>query len=116
MRKIEFFRHNLTAADFDAARNVLRSIFLTTGPVTARFEKKFAAYLGIREAVCLASCTGALHLALLRHGLGPGDEVITTPLTFVATVSPPSWRRARGLSLPMWIPEAGSFVRKRSSP
>jgi len=85
--KIEFFRHNLTEADLRAATDVLNSIFLTTGPMTARFEKAFAQYMGIREAVGLSSCTGALHLALLRYGIGPGDEVITTPMTFVATAT-----------------------------
>jgi dTDP-4-amino-4,6-dideoxygalactose transaminase len=86
MSKIEFFKHNLTQADFANARRVMESIFLTTGAVTERFEKKFASYLGLAEAVGLTSCTGGLHLALLRHGIGPGDEVITTPMTFVATI------------------------------
>ena len=83
--KIEFFRHNLSEEDISSANQVMRSIFLTTGPMVASFEKKFASYLGIGEAIGLTSCTGALHLALLRHGIGPGDEVITTPMTFVAT-------------------------------
>jgi dTDP-4-amino-4,6-dideoxygalactose transaminase len=87
MKKIEFFRHNLTKKDVDETNKVMHSIFLTTGPMVDKFEKKFAKYLGIREAVGLASCTGALHLALLRHGIGPGDEVITTPMTFVATAT-----------------------------
>jgi dTDP-4-amino-4,6-dideoxygalactose transaminase len=85
--KVEFFRHNITEADIALASEVMRSIFLTTGPITARFEKKFAAYMDLAEAVGTNSCTGALHLALLRHGIGPGDEVITTPMTFVATVT-----------------------------
>jgi dTDP-4-amino-4,6-dideoxygalactose transaminase len=55
--------------------------------MVASFEKKFAEYLGIQEAVGLTSCTGAIHLALLRHGIGAGDEVITTPTTFVATAT-----------------------------
>lgn len=83
--KIEFFRHNLSEEDISSANQVMRSIFLTTGPMVASFEKQFARYLGIKEAIGLTSCTGALHLALLRHGIGPGDEVITTPMTFVAT-------------------------------
>lgn len=85
--KIEFFKHNLTEEDILLANQVMRSVFLTTGPVVEKFEKKFAEYLNISEAVGLTSCTGALHLALLRHGIGPGDEVITTPMTFVATVT-----------------------------
>jgi len=87
MEKIEFFKHNLTEADLDLANQVMRSIFLTTGPKVAAFEKKFAQYLGSPEAVGLTSCTGAMHLALLKHGIGPGDEVITTPMTFVATAA-----------------------------
>jgi dTDP-4-amino-4,6-dideoxygalactose transaminase len=52
-----------------------------------RFEKRLAEYLGISEVVGLTSCTAAIHLALLRHRIGPGDEVITTPMTFVATAT-----------------------------
>ena len=86
-KKIEFFKHNLTKDDIALANQVMRSVFLTTGPMVAQFEKKFAKYLTIAEAVGLTSCTGALHLALLRYGVGPGDEVITTPMTFVATAT-----------------------------
>jgi dTDP-4-amino-4,6-dideoxygalactose transaminase len=85
--KIEFFRHNINERDIASAIEVLHSIFLTTGPTTARFEKAFAEYMGIAEAVGVSSCTGAMHLALLYHGIGPGDEVITTPMTFVATAT-----------------------------
>ena len=65
----------------------LRSGWLGTGPKTARFERDFAAYKGVDQAVAVNSCTAALHLSLLAAGLGPGDEVITTPLTFCATVN-----------------------------
>ncbi len=65
----------------------MRSMFLTTGPMVVQFEKRLAEYLGLSEVVGLTSCTGAMHLALLRHGIGPGDEVITTPMTFVATAT-----------------------------
>ena len=85
--KIEFYKHSLTEEDISLANQVMRSIFLTTGPMVEKFEKKFAEYLNIPEAVGLTSCTGALHLALLRHGIGCGDEVITTPMTFVATAT-----------------------------
>ncbi|RMD84074.1 MAG: DegT/DnrJ/EryC1/StrS aminotransferase family protein [Candidatus Dadabacteria bacterium] len=67
--------------------DTLRSGWLTLGPKTHRFEEKFAAYLGARHAVALSSCTAALHLALEALGIGPGDEVITTPYTFTATVA-----------------------------
>lgn len=87
MKKIEFYKHNLNGRDRSEVCRVLRSIFLTTGPQVARLEKELAAYLGVADVVGLTSCTAALHLALLRHGIGPGDEVITTPLTFVATAT-----------------------------
>jgi dTDP-4-amino-4,6-dideoxygalactose transaminase len=85
--KIEFYKHNVSENDIAQANRVMRSVFLTTGPMVAEFEKTFAKYLNIAEAVGLNSCTGALHLALLRHGVGHGDEVITTPMTFVATAT-----------------------------
>jgi dTDP-4-amino-4,6-dideoxygalactose transaminase len=85
--KIEFFKHNIQQEDRDLAGQVLQSIFLTTGPMVTRFEETFARYLGLPGVVGVASCTGAMHLALLRHGIGPGDEVITTPMTFVATAT-----------------------------
>ena len=87
MEKIEFFKHNLTEEDLDRACQVMRSTFLTTGPQVAAFEKKLAQYLESPEAVGLTSCTGAMHLVLLKHGIGEGDEVITTPMTFVATAT-----------------------------
>jgi dTDP-4-amino-4,6-dideoxygalactose transaminase len=86
-KKIDFFKHNISDNDIALANQVMRSVFLTTGPMVERFENRFAEYLGISEAVALTSCTGALHLALLRHGVGVGDEVITTPMTFVATAT-----------------------------
>lgn len=85
INKIEFFKHDLSEEDISLANQVMQGIFLTTGPMVASFEEKFAHYLRIDEAVGLTSCTGALHLALVRYGVGPGDEVITTPMTFVAT-------------------------------
>lgn len=63
----------------------MESIFLTTGQEVALFEEKFAAYLGQQFALGLMSATAGLHLALLAHGIGRGDEVITTPMTFAAT-------------------------------
>jgi dTDP-4-amino-4,6-dideoxygalactose transaminase len=65
----------------------LKSSWIGTGPRVNRFEKDFAAYKGSPFAVALNSCTAALHLSMLASGLGPGDEVITTPLTFCATVN-----------------------------
>lgn len=65
----------------------LRSGWIGTGPRVAKFEEDFAAYKGVSQAVALNSCTAALHLSLLAADLGAGDEVITTPLTFCATVN-----------------------------
>lgn len=87
VQKIEFFKHNLSDADIALATEVMRSVFLTTGPKVAEFESKLAGYLKVSSVVGLSSCTGALHLALMRHGIGQGDEVITTPMTFCATAS-----------------------------
>ncbi|MEK6808200.1 MAG: DegT/DnrJ/EryC1/StrS family aminotransferase, partial [Nanoarchaeota archaeon] len=75
--KIEFYRHNIEETDIKKAVEVLHSIFLTTGPVTAEFESKFAGYTGLREVIGVNSCTAALHLSLLALGIGNGDEVIT---------------------------------------
>jgi dTDP-4-amino-4,6-dideoxygalactose transaminase len=65
----------------------LRSDWITTGPKVARFETKFAAAVSAQAALALNSCTAGLHTALVASGIGPGDEVITTPLTFAATVN-----------------------------
>ncbi|HEY4346973.1 MAG TPA: DegT/DnrJ/EryC1/StrS aminotransferase family protein [Gaiellaceae bacterium] len=70
-----------------AVVETLRSGWLGTGPRTERFERDIARYLNVEHAVATNSCTAALHLALLGAGVGPGDEVVTTPLTFVATAN-----------------------------
>src|SRR5262249_35008712 len=65
----------------------MRSGWLGTGARVARFEREFAAYKGVANAAALNSCTPALHLSILAAGIRPGDEVITTALTFCATVN-----------------------------
>ncbi|MEZ7198262.1 DegT/DnrJ/EryC1/StrS family aminotransferase [Pseudodesulfovibrio karagichevae] len=65
----------------------MKSGWLGTGPKVARFEKDFSAYVGASHAAACNSCTAALHLSLVALGLEPGDEVITTPLTFCASVN-----------------------------
>ncbi|MBU1071723.1 DegT/DnrJ/EryC1/StrS aminotransferase family protein, partial [bacterium] len=65
----------------------LRSGWITTGPKTKRFEQEFARYLNAPAALALSSCTAGLHTALEVAGIGPGDEVITTSMTFTATVA-----------------------------
>ena len=83
--KVEFFRHNIGGEEKQSIISVLDSIFLTTGKVVNDFEEKLSSYLGLQHCVGLSSCTAALHLGLVALGIGPGDEVITTPMTFVAT-------------------------------
>lgn len=68
-----------------AVSEVLRSGWITTGPRSVEFEQAFAAYVGAKRAVAVASGTAALHLALRGAGIGAGDEVVTTPYTFVAS-------------------------------
>lgn len=65
----------------------MKSGWLGTGPKVARFEIDFGAYKGVPHAVAVSSCTAALHLSILAAGVEPGDEVITTPMTFAATVN-----------------------------
>lgn len=82
-----FYRHDLGAPELAQVAEVLKGEILTTGEYVARFQEKLAAYLGRRHVLALSSCTGALHLSLLSLGIGPGDEVITTPMTFIATAT-----------------------------
>jgi dTDP-4-amino-4,6-dideoxygalactose transaminase len=67
--------------------NCLRSGWIGTGPRVAQFETDFSIYKGVNAAVAVNSCTAALHLSLLAADIKPGDEVITTPMTFCATVN-----------------------------
>src|SRR3989344_2084156 len=85
--KVEFYKHNVSAEDKAEVLRVLDSIFLTTGDWTKRFEDKLARYVGRRHALGLTSCTNALELALRCYDIGPGDEVITTPMSFIATAN-----------------------------
>ena len=70
-----------------AVARVIESAQFVLGPEVAAFEERFAAYCGVRHCVALNSGTSALHLALLAAGVGPGDEVITVSMTFVATTA-----------------------------
>lgn len=71
----------------EAVLEVLNSGQLSQGSRTAKFEERFAAMCGVKHAVAVSSGTAALHVALLAHGIGHGDEVITSPFTFMATVN-----------------------------
>jgi dTDP-4-amino-4,6-dideoxygalactose transaminase len=85
--RIPFFRHDLGSAELQQLAEVLKGDILTTGEYVRSFECKLADYLGRRHVLAVNSCTGALHLSLLALGIGPGDEVITTPMTFIATAT-----------------------------
>ena len=84
--KVPFFQHDLNEKEIVSIRKVLQQPILTTGEFVEEFERRFAEYLGCKNVVGLTSCTGALHLSLVALGIGRGDEVITTPMTFIATV------------------------------
>jgi dTDP-4-amino-4,6-dideoxygalactose transaminase len=70
-----------------AVAETIRSGWLTTGPKAAELERRFAAYVGSEHALAVSSGTAAMHLALVALGIGPGDEVITTPITWPATAN-----------------------------
>ncbi|MEG1416489.1 MAG: aminotransferase class I/II-fold pyridoxal phosphate-dependent enzyme, partial [Clostridium sp.] len=71
--------------EIEAVVDTLKSNWLSKGPKTIEFEKRFAEYVGAKHAIAMNSCTAALHIALIANGIGEGDEVITTPLTFAAS-------------------------------
>lgn len=73
--------------EIEAVVETLKSKWITTGPRTKQFEAAFRDHVGGQGAIALSSCTAALHLSLLVHDIGPGDEVITTPMTFAASAN-----------------------------
>jgi dTDP-4-amino-4,6-dideoxygalactose transaminase len=77
----------ISEAEVEAVADTLRSGWITTGPKVKQFEREFAEYIGVSSAHAVNSCTGALHIGLVALGIGPGDEVITTPMTFAASVN-----------------------------
>jgi UDP-4-amino-4,6-dideoxy-N-acetyl-beta-L-altrosamine transaminase len=88
MRKnIPYGRQNITEDDIAAVVEVLRSDWLTQGPMIERFEQAVADYCGAKYAVAVANATAALHLACLAIGFGPGDRLWTSPNTFVASAN-----------------------------
>ena len=73
--------------EVEAVARTIRSGWLTTGPNAAELERRFAEYVGAEHAIAVASGTAAMHLTLVALGIGPGDEVITTPITWPATAN-----------------------------
>jgi perosamine synthetase len=84
---LPYGRQSISEEDIQAVSDVLRSDWLTTGPKVAEFEEAFAARVGAKNAVSFSSGTAALHGAAFAAGLKPGDEAITTPMTFAATAN-----------------------------
>lgn len=84
---IPYGRQDITEADIEAVIEVLRSDFITQGPVVSRFEEALAARCNVAHAVAVNSATSALHIACLALGLGQGDRLWTSPNTFVASAN-----------------------------
>ena len=84
---LPYGRQSIDESDIQAVVDTLRSDWLTTGPRIAEFEETFAAWVGAKYAVSFSSGTAALHAAAFAAGLKPGDEAITSPLTFAATAN-----------------------------
>jgi len=87
MKFIPYGKQYIDDDDINAVVEVLRSDFLTTGPMVKKFEEALADYLGVKHVVVLSNGTAALHAACFSAGIGPGDEVITTPITFAASAN-----------------------------
>jgi len=86
-RVISLARPDITEAEIEAVKRVLATPVLAAGPETAAFEKEFASYAGVADAAAVSSGTAALHLIFASLGIRPGDEVITTPFSFVASAN-----------------------------
>lgn len=86
-RMIPYGKQDINQTDIDAVVEVLRSDFITQGPVVSAFERSVADYCGVKYAVAVNSGTSALHIACRVLGVGPGDTVWTTPITFVASAN-----------------------------
>ena len=84
---IPYGRQDITQTDIDAVIAALRSDYLTQGPMVPRFEQTVAQYCGASHAIAVNSATSALHIACLALGLGPGDWLWTSPITFVASAN-----------------------------
>jgi perosamine synthetase len=84
---LPYGRQSIDEADIQAVIETLKSDWLTTGPKVGEFEQAFAEWVGARHAVSFSSGTAALHGAAFAAGLGPGDEAITSPMTFAATAN-----------------------------
>ena len=86
-RPIDFFRHGIGEVERAAVDRVLRGVFLSSGPEVRALEDDARALLGTAHAVGVSSCTAGLQLSLMALDIGPGDEVITTPMSYIATAN-----------------------------
>jgi dTDP-4-amino-4,6-dideoxygalactose transaminase len=84
---LPFSQPDIEQAEIDEVVDTLRSGWITTGPKTKEFERRFAEYIGTHHAIAVNSCTGGLHVALAAAGVGPGDEVIVPTMTFCSTAN-----------------------------
>lgn len=87
IKQIPYGRHWVGPEEQEEVRDTLEQGYLTSGPKVELFENRVREYLGASHTVAVSSCSAALHLALLALGIGPGDEVITTVFTYVATAN-----------------------------
>ena len=87
MSFLPYGRQTISDTDIAAVMEVLRSDFLTCGPKVEEFERAFATKVGARHAVAVNSATAALHLAMRVVGIGPGNRVVTSPNTFLASAN-----------------------------
>ncbi len=87
MQHVPFYRHDLGQPELEEVAAVFAQPILTTGHVVEEFERRFARMLGTRHSLAVTSCTGAMQILLTALGIGPGDEVITTSMTFIATAT-----------------------------
>src|SRR5438093_12276098 len=92
---LPYARQTMEADDVAAVTDALGSDWITQGPTIARFERALAERAGVKHAVAVANGTAALHAACWAASLGPGDEAITTPLTFAATANAVVYQGAR---------------------
>ena len=86
-KKISYGKQWIDEEDIEAVREVLQGDFITCGPKVAELERALASLTKARYAISMSSGTAALHCACIAAGIGPGDEVITTPLTFAASAN-----------------------------
>lgn len=87
IKKIPYGKQSITQSDIDAVVHVLKSDFLTQGPNIQIFESAFSDYVGAMRGVAVSNATAALHLSCMVLNIKPGDKVITTPITFVASAN-----------------------------